>query len=41
MRMYTRMKLMNRVEANDWMVIIALVSWVIDIEEIPDTNADV
>lgn len=33
MRMYTRIKLMNRVEANDWMVIIALVSWVIDIEE--------
>ena len=28
MRMYTRMKLMNRVEANDWMVIIALVGWV-------------
>ncbi|OQE26018.1 hypothetical protein PENFLA_c007G09300 [Penicillium flavigenum] len=26
MRMYTRMKLMNRVEANDWMVIIALVN---------------
>jgi uncharacterized protein (DUF486 family) len=33
MRMYTRMKLMNRVEANDWMVIIALVSWVIGVEE--------
>lgn len=29
MRMYTRMKLMNRVEANDWMVIIALVGWLI------------
>ncbi|CAI7627029.1 unnamed protein product [Penicillium glandicola] len=26
MRMYTRVKLMNRVEANDWMVIIALVN---------------
>ncbi|CAI7578373.1 unnamed protein product [Penicillium crustosum] len=26
MRMYTRIKLMNRVEANDWMVIIALVN---------------
>ncbi|CAG8895691.1 unnamed protein product [Penicillium egyptiacum] len=26
LRMYTRMKLMNRVEANDWMVIIALVN---------------
>lgn len=41
MRMYTRMKLMNRVEANDWMVIIALVSCVTHIEEIPDINADV
>ncbi|CAI7582898.1 unnamed protein product [Penicillium viridicatum] len=26
MRMYTRIKLMNRVEANDWMVVIALVN---------------
>lgn len=32
MRMYTRMKIMNRVEANDWMVVIALVRWVIDID---------
>lgn len=26
LRMYTRIKLMRRVEANDWMVVIALVS---------------
>lgn len=26
MRMYTRIKIMRRVEANDWMVVIALVS---------------
>lgn len=26
-RLYTRIKLMRRVESNDWMVIIALVSW--------------
>lgn len=26
MRMYTRIKLMRRVETNDWMVVIALVS---------------
>lgn len=26
MRMYTRTKLIRRVEANDWMVVIALVS---------------
>ena len=32
MRMFTRIKLMRRVEANDWMVIIALVSCVTNLE---------
>jgi hypothetical protein len=33
MRMFTRVRIMRRVEANDWMVIIALVSRVVVIEE--------
>ena len=39
MRMYTRIKLMRRVEANDWMVIVALVSCLTK-QKVLDVNAD-
>lgn len=34
LRMYTRIKLMRRVEANDWMVVIALVSGPTNLDKI-------
>jgi hypothetical protein len=39
LRMYTRIKLMRRVEANDWMVIIALVCRPLS-RKVLDVNTD-